>query len=90
MNVICTEYETLLIVSQKALESWRNRREEFTRLGMRDKKTADELLRLQANYAKAYSRMMLHEDDCEICGFASIRARNYSSTAAPSDTLAVV
>jgi hypothetical protein len=82
MNVICTEYETLLILSQRALESWRNRREEFTRLGMRDKKTADELLRLQANYAKVYSRLMLHEDDCEICGFVSnIRARNYASTA---------
>jgi hypothetical protein len=82
MNVICTEYETLLIFSQKALESWRNRREEFTRLGMRDKKTADELLRLQADYAKAYSRLMLHEGDCEICGFVSnIRTRNCASTA---------
>lgn len=80
-TAVCTEYETLLIFTQKALESWRNRREEFTRLGMRDKKTADELLRLQADYAKAYSRLMLHEDDREICGFVSnIRARNYAST----------
>jgi hypothetical protein len=81
-TAVCTEYETLLIFSQKALENWRNRREEFTRLGLRDKKVADELLRLQADYAKAYSRLMLHEDDCEICGFFSkIRSRNYASTA---------
>ena len=80
-TAVCTEYETLLLFSQKALETWRNRRDEFTRVGLRDKKVADELVRLQADYAKAYSRLMLHEGDCEICSFFSnIRARNYAST----------
>jgi hypothetical protein len=81
-TAVCTEYERVLIFSQKALESWRNRREEFTRFGLRDKKAADELLRLQADYAKAYSRLVLHEGDCEICGFFSkIRAGNNNSIA---------
>jgi hypothetical protein len=81
-TAVCTEYETLLILSQNALESWRNRREELTRFGLRDKKAADEVLRLQADYAKAYSRLVLHEGDCEICSFfLKIRARNYAVTA---------
>jgi hypothetical protein len=81
-TAVCKEYERLLIFSQKALESWRNRREEFTRFGLRDRTVADELLRLQADYAKAYSRLVLHEGDCDICSFfPKIKARNYASTA---------
>jgi hypothetical protein len=79
-TAICTDYENLLFVCQKALESWRNRREEVVTDGFASKQTADELLRLQAEYGRAYSRLETHEDRCELCRFVSkIGGRNYSS-----------
>ena len=59
------------MLCQKSLESWRNQRDEFIRFGLRGKKVADELLRLQAHYARAYSRLLLHEVNCEACRFGS-------------------
>jgi hypothetical protein len=70
-TAVCNEYERLLILCQRSLESWRNQREEFIRFGLRGKKVAEELLRLQADYAKTYSRLVLHEDSCEVCRFVS-------------------
>ncbi len=84
-TAICTEYENLLFACQRALESWRTRRDEVVTQGFASKQTADELVRLQANYARAYSRLESHEDRCELCRFVSkIGGRNYSavSTAA--------
>jgi hypothetical protein len=57
---ICTEYERLTMLCQKSLESWRIRREEFIKLGLREK-VSDALPRLRADYAMAYSRLLLHE-----------------------------
>jgi hypothetical protein len=84
-TAICTDYENLLFACQKALELWRTRREEVASTGFASKKTSDELLRLQADYARSYSRLERHEDHCELCRFVSkIGGRNYSaiSTAA--------
>jgi len=79
-TAICNEYENLLFACQKALENWRTRREEIASLGFASKKTSDELLRLQADYARAYSRLESHEEHCELCRFVSkIGGRNYSS-----------
>ncbi len=76
---VCTEQEKLLIVCQKALELWRNRREEISASGLTGKQSADELLRLQADYAKAYSRLEKHEDNCELCRFVlKIGGRDYA------------
>lgn len=78
-TAVCTEHEKLLIVCQKALEIWRTRREEVSASGLSGKPIADELLRLQADYAKAYSRLEKHEDNCELCRFVSkIGGRDYS------------
>jgi hypothetical protein len=63
----CTEYQNLLIACQKALVTWREQREEITELGSCRKEATDELLRLQADYAKAYSRSKNHKDNCEVC-----------------------
>jgi hypothetical protein len=84
-TAICTDYENLLFACQRALESWRARREAATTNGFASKKTADDLLRLQADYARAYSRLESHEEKCELCRFVSkIGGRNYAaiSTAA--------
>src|SRR5260370_38172149 len=68
---ICTEYERLLMLCQQSLESWRNQREEFIRFGLRGKKVTDELLRMQAHYARAYSRLLFHEVNSGICRVVS-------------------
>jgi len=38
---------------------------------LRSKEAGDELMRLQADYAKAYSRLEKHKNDCELCHFVS-------------------
>jgi len=77
---VCTEYERLLNVCQKALERWKSQREECASAGLTGKKVADELLRLQADYAKAYSRLERHGDKCELCRFVSkLGGRNNAS-----------
>jgi len=79
-TAVCTEYESLLIACQKALETWRKRREEITRLRSSKREATDELLRVQADYAKAYSRLEEHQAKCELCRFVSeIGNRNSES-----------
>jgi len=79
-TAVCSEYERLLAECQRALESWRNRRDEIARLHLQGKTAGDELLRLQADYAKAHVRLERHEDNCEICRFVSkIGGRDYTS-----------
>ena len=56
-TAVCTEYERLLFVCVKSRDSWKNRREEIANLGLKGKEVGDELLRLQADYAKAHSRL---------------------------------
>jgi hypothetical protein len=48
-TAVCNEYEKLLVMSQKALEVWRNRRQEFTTFRLSRKKVADGLLRSQTH-----------------------------------------
>jgi hypothetical protein len=81
-TAICTDYENLLFACRKALEEWRTRREEVATQGFVDKHISDELLRLQANYARAYARLESHDTHCELCRFVSkIGARTYSDAA---------
>lgn len=81
-TAVCNEYERLLTACQNALESWRSRREEIARSHFRGKPASDELLRLQANYAKAYSQLEKHEENCETCRFVSkIGGRDFATIA---------
>lgn len=70
-TAICTDYERLLCSCVKSLDSWRNRRDEVTNAHLRGKEVGDQLMRLQAEYAKAYSRLEKHKDNCELCRFVS-------------------
>jgi len=82
-TAVCSDYENLLFACQRALESWRTRREEVATLGFANRKASEELLRLQADYARAYSRLESHEDKCELCRFVSkIGGRNYAAISA--------
>jgi hypothetical protein len=70
-TAICAEYERLLHECQRSLENWRRRREEVGEAHLRGKEIGDELQRLQANYAKAYSKLNKHDKRCELCRFVS-------------------
>jgi len=84
-TAVCDEYERLHMTCQKALETWRNRREEISASGLSGKEIASELLRLQADYAKAHSRLEKHENNCELCHFISkIGGRNISAISNPA------
>ena len=79
-TAICSEYENLLFECQKALVNWRDRREQVASFGFASKKTSDELLKLQACYARAYSRLESHDEKCELCRFVSkIGGRNHAA-----------
>ncbi len=67
----CSDYERLLEECKNALYAWKNRREQIARLGLEGKRTGDELQRLQAEYARAYSRLERHAKSCATCRFAT-------------------
>jgi hypothetical protein len=79
-TAFCSKYERLLCVCVQSLDAWQNLREEIANSGLGNKQAGDELMRLQADYAKAYSRLEKHKDDCELCHFVSkISGRNEAS-----------
>jgi hypothetical protein len=68
---VCTEYERLLKECQSASKIWNEQRAEIYWLRLRGKKVEDELRRLQAKYARAYSMLQKHTHDCALCQFVS-------------------
>jgi hypothetical protein len=68
-SVICSDYESLLKESQRALVTWRERSEEVSRFGLQGKSIGDELQKLQAGYATAYHRLEQHGKNCILCQF---------------------
>ena len=79
-TAFCSNYERLLCVCVQSLNAWRNLREEIANSSLTSKEAGDELIRLQADYAKAYSRLEKHKDNCELCHFVSkISGHNYAS-----------
>jgi hypothetical protein len=79
-TAVCSDYEQLLYDCQNALEIWRHRRDEAARANLTGKQIGDELQKLQANYAKAYSALNRHDKQCELCQFVSrIAGRPFST-----------
>ncbi|SRR5216684_3806359 len=68
---ICSEYQRLLEESQGALEIWNEHRAEFCQFRFIGREAGDELLRLQAKYARAYTVLQNHERNCSLCQLAS-------------------
>jgi hypothetical protein len=60
-TAVCADYEILLKECQAALEACDDH--------MSGKEVDDELLRLQAAYAKAWATLRRHVRDCEVCQF---------------------
>jgi hypothetical protein len=70
-TAICSDYEKLLFACQRTLEIWRERKGEVASQSFISKQTSDELVRLQANYTRAYSRLESHDQHCELCRFVA-------------------
>jgi hypothetical protein len=64
---ICSEYQRLLEESQSALEIWNEHRAEFCQFRSIGREAGDELLRLQAKYARACIVLQNPERDCSRC-----------------------
>jgi hypothetical protein len=87
---VCTEYEGLLKECQNASKIWNEQRAEIYWLRLRGKKVEDELRRLQAQYARAYSMLQKHAHDCALCQFVSsiagLNSENNSDALSESET----
>ncbi len=84
-TAICTTYETLLEKCQTACQIWNDQRAAIRESGRSGKKVDDELRRLQANYAKAYSVVRNHVHSCETCQWVS-RLEERSVAQSPSQS----
>jgi len=67
----CREHQLLLGEYQRALEIWNQQRAEFCQFRFVQREAGDELLRLQANFARASNVFDSHERNCSLCQRAS-------------------
>jgi hypothetical protein len=67
----CPDYQVLLQECQKALASWQQRRTLVDRGPIPRKNLSAALNNLQANYARAYTRLENHERSCHTCQYIS-------------------
>ena len=63
---VCIEHQRLLAECQRALEIWNEHRAEFCQFRFIGREAGDELLRLQAKYARAYTVLQNHERNCSL------------------------
>src|SRR5258708_33658128 len=68
---VCSEHQRLLEECQRALEIWNEHRAEFCQFRFIAREAGDELLRLQAKYARAYTVLQNHERNCSLGRLAS-------------------
>lgn len=66
-TALCAEHQMLLAECQRALETWNEHRAEFCQFHFIEREAGDELLRLQAKYARAYTMLRNHERTCPLC-----------------------
>jgi hypothetical protein len=72
-TAFCNEYESLLHECHSAKETcseWRTKMS-VTADAHLNREIGSELIRLQANYAKAYARLEQHQRECELCQFVT-------------------
>jgi hypothetical protein len=65
--MVCSECQKLLEASTRAREAWRKPRAEISWSQLVPEETVDELLRLQAKYARAYTTLQQHVNNCGRC-----------------------
>lgn len=70
-TAVCTEHQRLSAECQRTLQIWKDRRAEFYHSHLNGKEAGDELLRLQAKYARAYAVLRNHARNCSLCQLVS-------------------
>jgi len=70
-TAVCTEHQRLLAECQRALETWNHLRAEVCQSRLKGTEAGDELVRLQAKYARAYTILQRHTHNCSLCQFVS-------------------
>lgn len=71
-TTFCEKYDLLLHECEEAQRGWSDWRDEMNstlQLHGYNRKVSDELLRLQAKFAKAYALLEKHNRECELCQF---------------------
>jgi hypothetical protein len=63
----CETYDGLIEDCEIARKAWNERRTEISNLGLRGKRIDDELLCLQAKFAKSYALVRNHLHGCRCC-----------------------
>lgn len=83
-TAVCSEHQRLVAESEKALEIWNEHRAEFCKADTISKEAGDELLRLQARYARAYTALQGHEHHCSLCRLLSkAEEHNFENSSDP-------
>jgi len=81
-TAMCPEYEGLLAASKAAFDDFKTQREGYERSGRQDEAVIDSLTVLRAGYQEAYSKLIHHFDQCELCQYMSaMPAKSKPSTA---------
>lgn len=83
-TTVCSEQQRLFDECQKALDNWNIRRADFCFPHLSRKEAGDELLRLQAKYARAYTVLRNHTSNCALCQLASTAERHDSESRTPA------
>jgi hypothetical protein len=67
MTATCETHQGLHDECSRARDEWNSRRAEISKLGLKGKKIDNELMRLQAKFAKSYAMVRNHLRGCECC-----------------------
>jgi hypothetical protein len=86
-TAICEKYQILLEECERALAIWNEHRAEIAQSRLVGKDAGDELLRLQAKYARAYTVLDNHAHNCSFCQLVS--GLEGSDSSVSSDTISV-
>jgi len=70
-TTVCSQYQRLLEDCESALGIWDEHRAEVSVSRLVGREAGDELLRLQAKFARAYAVLQRHSQDCLLCQLAS-------------------
>ena len=82
----CLEYEGLFLASKTAFNDFKVRREELQQAGRSDEQGIGSLIQLRADYQEAYSRLIHHFDECELCEYMSrlpVKSQTSSASVIP-------
>jgi hypothetical protein len=70
-TAMCPEYEGLLVASKTAFSHFKVQRDGLQQSGREDEEAIDSLIELRAEYQEAYSKLIHHFDQCELCQYMS-------------------